>query len=50
MQTDRRRSTALIAGSALALLGLGAQSAEAVNADHGNQVVSVNPVLARHTS
>ena len=45
MQTDRRRSTALIAGSALALLGLGAQSAEAVNANHGNQVVSVNPVL-----
>jgi len=45
MNTLLRRATAFLAGSALVVLALGSAPSQAVNADHGTQVVSELPVL-----
>ncbi len=45
MNTLLRRATAFLAGSALVVLALGSSPSQAVNADHGTQVVSDRPVL-----
>jgi hypothetical protein len=41
--SSARRTTRLLAASALVAVGIGAAPAEAVNADHGAAVVSANP-------